>query len=258
MLSKLLKYEFKSTARILLPMYIAVIIYSALCRGLYMLSEKLRVLEYFIVFMYFLYFVLVVAVVVVTFVLVIQRFYKNLMGDEGYLMFTLPVEPRNHIITKSLTAFIWTIVSVIVAFISIVVLFFSPEVIDGIKEILAQIPAEFVPTVIYTIVLLIFNLLSGIFMIYTAMSIGQLVSGHKLLGSAVAYFGLYVVNQIVMASILGVFGYANRTSLFVESITITSSMLLPLIILITVVYAVFICAYFFVTNYIFKNKLNLE
>lgn len=41
---------------------------------------------------------------VVTAVILIQRFYKNLLGSEGYLMFTLPVTVSQHLFSKTIIA----------------------------------------------------------------------------------------------------------------------------------------------------------
>ena len=46
-------------------------------------------------------------IMVVSLVVVIQRFYKSLLGDEGYLMFTLPVETWKLVMSKLLVAIFW-------------------------------------------------------------------------------------------------------------------------------------------------------
>lgn len=52
---------------------------------------------------------------VLTIVVTIQRFRKNLLGDEGYLMFTLPVSTSSLILSKCITALIYAVLSFIVA-----------------------------------------------------------------------------------------------------------------------------------------------
>ena len=37
----------------------------------------------------------------------IVRYYRNLYGDEGYLMNTLPVTPAQHVWAKLICAFLW-------------------------------------------------------------------------------------------------------------------------------------------------------
>ena len=47
---------------------------------------------------------LYVAMGIFMLVFIINRFYKGLLGDEGYLMFTLPVSVSEHIGSKLLTS----------------------------------------------------------------------------------------------------------------------------------------------------------
>ena len=53
---------------------------------------------------YMLYMGVMMAAFVVTAVILIQRFYKNLLGSEGYLMFTLPVTVTQHLLSKTIIA----------------------------------------------------------------------------------------------------------------------------------------------------------
>lgn len=98
MLRKLLKYEFKATARTMVPLYIVLIAFSLF----HLVINPLDVLEstgntsirtIIAMLDIMLYVVLIVGLSIMTLVIMIQRFYKNLLGDEGYLMFTLPVKP---------------------------------------------------------------------------------------------------------------------------------------------------------------------
>ncbi len=62
-----------------------------------------------------------------TLTMMIQRFNKNLLSDEGYLMHTLPVKPWKHIASKLLASMLWMIGSVVVALISILVITYEKE-----------------------------------------------------------------------------------------------------------------------------------
>lgn len=48
----------------------------------------------------FLYAMFLCAVVVITFIVILLRFYKNLLQNEGYLMNMLPVKSWQHITAK--------------------------------------------------------------------------------------------------------------------------------------------------------------
>ena len=101
---KLLKYEWKACARICLPLYGAMLLMSVV--SALMTTESAQNIMDGIptAILGMLYFALLIAVFVVTAVILIQRFYKNLLGDEGYLMFTLPVTVAQHIWSKVIIA----------------------------------------------------------------------------------------------------------------------------------------------------------
>ena len=114
MLGKLLKYEFKATSRILLPLYGALLIFAFIVK--IFIGTKLDGVNMdFLggipaVVSIFTYGATMAAVFIVTIFIIIQRFYKNLLGDEGYLMNTLPVSTTSNISSKLISAIIWSLV----------------------------------------------------------------------------------------------------------------------------------------------------
>ena len=68
------------------------------------------------------YILMIAAAFVMCIIVTIQRFYKNLLGSEGYLMFTLPVSTTANILSKAITAFIWIIATSLVTLLSIFVM----------------------------------------------------------------------------------------------------------------------------------------
>lgn len=109
MLGKLLKYEIKDTARIIPFLYLITIIFSALS----FISKKLD-LGWITITSSFLLIVVGIAVVIITFVVIVIRFSRNLYSNEGYLMFTLPVKPQLLLVSKTVVAFSWIIISLII------------------------------------------------------------------------------------------------------------------------------------------------
>ncbi len=95
MLGKLIKYEIKATARTFLPLFAALLISAGIYKLISALSAKAPQAPEIISLI--LYNIILVGVFVMTFVVMVQRFYKNLLSDEGYLMFTLPVKAWKHI-----------------------------------------------------------------------------------------------------------------------------------------------------------------
>ena len=120
MLGKLIGYETKAFGRIMLPLYGAALAF-ALFTGLsirFIPEETMSGLPGVLIFM--IYTVLLLAIIIMTCVLSVTRFYKNLLGAEGYLMFSLPVSTAEHIVSKVISVLIWTALSSAVSLLSFI------------------------------------------------------------------------------------------------------------------------------------------
>ena len=88
MLRKLLKHEFRATGRIMLPLFGILLLVSVganfSSRG--MLNSDSSLLRTLGTIFIMLFIVGIFAVGIISFVLMINRFYKNLLQDEGYVM----------------------------------------------------------------------------------------------------------------------------------------------------------------------------
>lgn len=109
MLGKLLKQDFRATARIMLPLYAAVPVLGLFTNLITRLCENqngflIRAISALVSFVFSLS---LIAAVVTTVVLMVLRFYRNLMTDEGYLMFTLPVSTTELIFSKLIVSVVW-------------------------------------------------------------------------------------------------------------------------------------------------------
>ena len=114
MLSKLIRYEWKAVARVCIPMYGGLILAAMLTHFLLGNLERFSSTLYDIITMAMstLCFGLFMAAFVLTLIIQIQRFSKNLLGDEGYLMFTLPASVSQHITAKLVVAVLLDVLSV--------------------------------------------------------------------------------------------------------------------------------------------------
>lgn len=269
MLGKLLKYEIKATARLFIPLYFTILIFAVINRFLfpiYDMSEKSSTLYgIFMAISMFIYGTLMAGLVAMTLFVLIQRFYKNLLGDEGYLMFTLPVQSHKHIFSKLTIATLWTIVSGIVAFCSIMII---SSKTTPITEVFQELSAAFHEFTQYfgasaylisleVIVLVLLSLASSILTIYAAIALGHLFNKYKLLIAFGMYIILRTVSQLIMAvSAIILFSQDifKPGGAFIPSATLVNGLLLA-----SIIYTgVFTVGYFILTNYILKRKLNLE
>lgn len=261
MLSKLLKHEFKATARLLLPLYLVLIVLTLVDRVSLSLNLKgpLGVIPGFSTLAYV---TSILAIAVVSYVIIFIRFYKNLLTDEGYLMFTLPVTPKDLINAKLLVSFVWNIISFLLIIASLFGVFLTKNrfhmFIDGFEKIITELQKELgtgniTLFIIEFILLMILGLINNILIIYVSIAIGQLFNGHKILGSFAAYIGISTVIQIIGSAAFMIIGIIFNSS-FEEASAITR-IIIPISIILTLAGNVL---YYIGTNIIFKKKLNLE
>ncbi len=278
MLSKLLKYEMKATARIFLPLFAVVLLSATMNRLITIFAPKGW--EVPAVISMVLYVTILVGMFVVTAVMMIQRFYKNLLSEEGYLMFTLPVKPWMHIISKLLLAMMWALVSIAVAIGSVVIIasaqIFKPEVVSQIGQVVSQIYA-YEGAWLFTAEFVLLVLVGGIakiLMVYASIAVGHLVNNHKILASLGAYIGLSTISQILftfMGLLPGMAGIKDRYTggnLSNPMGTVRFSSADNLAAILPSVHgflwygvlfsALLTVGYFIITNMILGKKLNLE
>ena len=108
MVGKLIKHEFRATARVMLLVY-AALAASAVLANLSLRFTQVDNMFLRIVFGLFVavFVVGVIAAVVVTAVVMIMRFYQSLLKNQGYLMHTLPVSAHAHIWSKLIVSLVW-------------------------------------------------------------------------------------------------------------------------------------------------------
>ena len=148
MLSKLLKYEFKATAKVFIFMYLSLLLFALINRfvnpfDILNKATSFNLAALFSLISIITYFIILVGVMIVTLVVLIQRFYKNLLGNEGYLMFTMPVKQWMHIVSKLVTAVVWTLLSMVIVICSILIFSGATEVLEALSDITEGIRSIF-------------------------------------------------------------------------------------------------------------------
>lgn len=140
----------------------------------------------------------------------VVRFYKNLFTGEGYLTFTLPVTPADHLRVKLWTAVGFSVVSGIVCLVSVLIVTAGDvftEICKAVAYLLEMIPEKMVGHAVgYCLegVVLLVASTAGSFLFYDAcMCIGQLFRKNRILAAVGVYFGFSVVSQI-LSTVLGV------------------------------------------------------
>ncbi len=134
MLKKLYKYDFRCSARKVLPMFIIYFVITVVFKIMNVLDIKHPIFEASFGVITFIFMLLTFALVFYGFGTAMARFKKNLFTDEGYLMNTLPVKPWQHVTSKLLNAFTWGIFCMIATAIGICLVFFGKGLLGEFSD----------------------------------------------------------------------------------------------------------------------------
>lgn len=152
---------------------------------------------------------LYVAMGIFMLVFIINRFYKGLLGDEGYLMFTLPVSVSEHIGSKLLTSMIFQIGSFAVAALSggLLLAVLAPanlrEITAAVQDMTDYLAGYPLPAgtgwlIAEFAVYMLIGAAVTILQIYTAISIGHLAKKNRGWFALLAYVGISIAFSIIM------------------------------------------------------------
>lgn len=138
MLGKLLKYEYKATSRYFIGLYIVLALLTIGNKIMLIIEDtsdvQLRVVDILFGIIMASYVIAIIAIAVATVVLMLRRFYFNMLKDEGYLTFTLPATVGKHIASKMIVCITWVIATVVLTGVSIFVVTYSKD-IDYARDI---------------------------------------------------------------------------------------------------------------------------
>lgn len=221
MLGKLMKYDLRSGIRTFSLIWIGLAVLGAV-NGLtirFVIAGDVQsglVSFIFGVLPMLLLVALYVAMGIFVLVFIIDRFYKGLLGSEGYLMFTLPVTSAAHIASKALTSMIFSVASAIVALLSgvLLVAVLTPPNFSDVAQAFQEagrylrvnplpagtgwVVAEFI---VYTLIAAAVSILQ----IYTAISIGHLGKKNRGWLALLAYIGISIAVSVLTRACMSVF-----------------------------------------------------
>lgn len=275
MLGKLMKYEVKSCGRIFFPFYIMVLVFSIIAALFINFDNYEHDFSMVYIIGMLVVFALFVSAIVLTILLIVQRFSKSLLEEEGYLMFTLPVSEKTLVLSKFLTSLLFIILTSIVSIvcISLVSTMFGYKM-SGIVDV-GNLLKEAGNIFSRNIGGIIFYILSGIadysvfiLTVYLAITICHLpkFSKHKVLSG----LAVIIVLMIIQSTIGGIAdsimtssrvqAIENMDILFFNVNQLFDTMLSVgtyevVMFILNIVIAV---ALFFGTTTLLEKKLNLE
>lgn len=264
MLGKLFKHEFKTSAKLLIPMNL-IVIGITLIGGLLFRSGLLQTLhvELLSAVFLFLYIISLFALFILTAVYLTMRFYKTMYSSQGYLTHTLPVSSASILNTKILTSVFWVLLALIMTACSIWFLIrsasgvtISPEEFSILQEqFFNEMGIEigsFFAIIAGTITV---SCLTGVLMIFASLSVGQLFRQYRIPAAIGAFIVFYFIQQIVSVILLLLLGINAMEH---ASAAFRGDFVKLLLGSVTAEALLFAVAYYILCYYITKKKLNLE
>ena len=267
MLGKLMKYEFRATAIYFLPIYVVLVLVSGLRYVVSLISQKFS--NGFSAFSGFslsaIYLLLALGLAITTFIVIIIRFYKNLLGTEGYLMFTLPVSVEQNILAKLIPSVVWFFGSCMLGMLTI-----APAMglrfNDNPFTMFTGIRLGDVPEILLAVLMVIGSIAGTFLFYYLCMCIGQMFNSHRFLVSAGAYIVIQTVLQILGIAFIWICASSFSSQAFVAWLSnafafldkIPSGSLIYLFLIAANILSYGIAAaLFFIDSAILRKRLNL-
>ncbi len=266
MVKKLLKYDFLSYIRKLLPVELILLGVSILTRIIMFFENDSIAYELVFSSAILAYIVSMTVCMISAFSSVITRFYRNMFTNEGYLSFTLPVSVSQHLISKlisSVCVILITVVNVFVSFLIVTSGELTVEIFKAADYLLNMAKdytgANYVFYIIEFVLMAFVGTISSILLFYACICVGHLSKKNKIRSAFLAYFALYFVTEIVETVLMVIF---TETGLYDKCMVAFMNDMLAgvhLLVWISLFATVILCSvYYFVCSYIMKKKLNLE
>ena len=206
---------------------------------------------------------------------IVQRFYRNLLGREGYLMHTLPVTETQLVTSKLISSTVWSLCSILAACLSfgiLAVLMMAdmdlleqlPRMWSIIREAFARYNMEFWGALAFSVVVSFVRMVSAIACIYAACMVGHQFKNHPALAGILSFFVMQYVQgwlekllqigtgvyETIIYSAVGDMGSIETA---VSALGYMGSAMVTLGIA-----AAFGVFWFGLTVWLMRNKLNLE
>ncbi len=240
MLGKLLKHEFVATGRIMLPVLAAVtgitLLANLMLRFGDLVANRFNLLSLLMLLVVGLAVIAIIAAEIMTIVLMVLRFYRNLLGPEGYLMHSLPVNVHQLVWSKLIVSCVWIVVTnLLITLLVFLSVFFIGKMALG--EFFQGFPSwgelmaflhragissgRIVRLIIESILLVLSVMLGTCLHFYAAMSLGHIFSKDKVLLSVVFFVGISVAFSVIQSVLFAGLMFSPGT--FLQTLTEDSS-----------------------------------
>ena len=272
MLAKLIHFEFKSTYKLFLILIgaeflLSIVLGVSVNTNLKIMSDRLAYDPFYTSnssTVSFILVLMVVGIVFATFMMIfgssVQRFHKNLLSGQGYLMHTLPVTTWQLVLSKVITYMIYVILFVLAQLACLVgMIIGTGQFIDFIRSLylnfdwlLRAVKIILDLGFIELCATYLFSASQFLLLIYLCYSVGNLFPEHRLLVG----IATFIILGIVVPSLFQVPSIFVVTFGAVQVMNALNHMSYQTM---TLIYSIIMNVIFFAANvYILRYHLNLE
>ena len=270
MLRNLLKYEFQATGRVMLPIFGLVLLLTVfMAVGVrFWESVSSPILNILFVLIFTAYGFAMVGMFVVLLVLMVARFRNNYLRDEGYIMFTLPVNAHHLVWSKAICASVWFMATLVVVCLSGLIIGFVvslgtgflPQLLEWLSGIWSELTAYYalngIALLLEGILVCFVGYISFCLMAYASLALGHSRDRHKMLLSVLLFFVFYTALQILTMTVMYTGDVDGAMTAFDR---LQGMEAMHLVMLITfAIEAITGAAFYFATIFGLQKRLNLE
>ncbi len=269
MVKKLFKHEILAYLRVIVPMHLILFGVAILSRIVQLFDNNSTAYNIVFASSVVAFCVGIVVCILLTLIFGIKRFYSNLFTQEGYLSFTLPVTPNQHIFVKSTVAVLFSIVSFVMIAIATCVITFGEVCVELfkagiflIKELFSFFTFNTPILILMGIVAIVLTLYTSYMLYYSCIAIGQCAKKNRVAAAVGVFFIYYFIEQVIgtiFIIIVTVFYEQLQLEKLFEYLTehvITANYLFWGVAIISS--AIGFAIFYFITKHIITKKLNLE
>lgn len=212
MLGKLLKHEFKHSARYVMAIYACTA--ATILVMLFAFLTKITWLG--VVASVVLYFVGIL-IVIMTLVSVIKNFYDTLYTNQGYLSFTLPVKCSTLLLSKVIVSFVWILASMAALALTFSIVYLNAKaqteegelssLIEVLRDsgLLSMLPSgkAIVQVVILAVIAVLLTILTFVGFVYFSVTLANTrpLQKHPKLFGFLIFFGSYAATNSIGAKL---------------------------------------------------------
>jgi hypothetical protein len=271
MLSKLIKYDIRSTWRDFAGVYLSILL------GVLVLPPLFNVFHHPIINTVagFIATAIVIATIVVTVVTLFKIFNTSVFSKAGYLTMTLPVTSSEIVISKLLVSTMWIILTGIVSVIGVTILIMNSgtvylsDVADFFRKISVFVDSRGMFAFILLLTTTVASTVKEVAKLFLACSIAHLkqINRFRVLLGILSYFALSWLEAFIIQAIVFVAGNIPGVDESVRQLTLLNDMegiqqfigLVNGALAIGIVYALLLtAAYAVATVWILNRKLDLD